>query len=342
MLWILGTKQESCPSSVPVKTPSLRTAVALKPFSGIEITVFTGRWAAPELLLPPCAEQKVRRSPARWGTHLRVGSQRCWQLIAGLCPIRAASAIKAQLLHLVSYHVSFRLFCYWNLLLWSCLKHYYRIQTAVQRLSFHGMYSSPSCNRTHFEAASKTYLHILSYWHEPAWLLPHVGGMRGQETTLFFAHTRLLQCCTGRTRGGGVGGKFLTTQSSVIWAQQRGASRTKHVWNQVSAKSLHISSLSRLLTRHKWKRTIRQQKEGRVSIVYIDLIKYLSKACDHWQYALWPNNRLHINNGFFFFFPQTFSIWVSCGGGRKERKFKKENPNHIHRDTFQIFMALPL
>lgn len=142
--------------------------------------------------------------------------------------------------------------------------------------------------------------------------------------------------------GGGVGGKFLTTQSSVIWAQQRGASRTKHVWNQVSAKSLHISSLSRLLTRHKWKRTIRQQKEGRVSIVYIDLIKYLSKACDHWQYALWPNNRLHINNGFFFFFPQTFSIWVSCGGGRKERKFKKENPNHIHRDTFQIFMALPL
>lgn len=118
---------------------------------------------------------------------------------------------------------------------------------------------------------------------------------------------------------GGGGGKFLTTQSSVIWAQQRGASRTKHVWNQVSAKSLHISSLSRLLTRHKWKRTIRQQKEGRVSIVYIDLIKYLSKACDHWQYALWPNNRLHINNGFFFFFSPDLQhmgiLW-----GREERK----------------------
>lgn len=299
MLWILGTKQESCPSSVPVKTPSLRTAVALKPFSGIEISVFTGRWAAPEPLLPPRAEQGVQRSPVRRGTHLRGVSQRCWQLTAGLCPARAASAIKAQLLYLLSYHGSFRLFCYWSLLLWSCLKHYYRIGSAVQRLSFHGTYSSPSCNRTHFEAASKTHLHILSYWHEPAWLLPHVGGMRGQETTPFFTHTTLLQRCAVRTRGGGKK-KFLTTQSSVIWAQQRGASRTKHVWNQVSAKSLHISSLSRLLTTHKWKRTIRQHKEGRVSIVYIDLIKYLSKACDHWQYALRLNNRLHINNGYFF------------------------------------------
>lgn len=81
------------------------------------------------------------------------------------------------------------------------------------------------------------------------------GGRR------FFAGKRLLQHCTIRRQGK----KNLTTQSSVIWAQQRGTFRTKHVWNQISAKSLHISSLSRLLTRSKWKCTIRQQREGTVS-----------------------------------------------------------------------------
>lgn len=138
--------------------------------------------------------------------------------------------------------------------------------------------------------------------------------------------------------GGGVGGcgKFLTTQSSVIWAQQTGASRTKHVWNQVSAKSLHISSLSRLLTRHKWKRTIRQQKEGRVSIVYIDLIKYLSKACDHWQYALWPNNRLHINNGFFFF-PRPSAYGYLVGEGGKKESLRKKTQT-IYTGTHSKFL----
>lgn len=74
------------------------------------------------------------------------------------------------------------------------------------------------------------------------------GGRR------FFADKRLFQHCTIRRQGK----KTLTTQSSVIWAQQRGTFRTKHFWNQISAKSLHISSLSRLLTRSKWKCTIRQ------------------------------------------------------------------------------------
>lgn len=141
--------------------------------------------------------------------------QRCQQLTAGLCPIQTPSASKAQFPNAVPSHVSFGLFSYcWALESSSvviCLKHHYCT------LTFRTTYSSPSCNRTHAEAVSKTCLHILSYWHKPAWLLLHVGGTGGQDTVLYrYKITSALY--SQNTRGN----KSFLLLKALSWAQHKG------------------------------------------------------------------------------------------------------------------------
>ena len=121
----------------------------------------------------------------------------CWPLPYANCKSKQSSAPLSDFLSLFFQIVSLLLsvgveFC------GHVLKHYYCTLTAGQRLSFHRTHSSPSCDRTHAGAMSKTHLCVLSYWCEPAWLLPHAGGMRGQQTP-FFADTRLLQRYAVRT-----------------------------------------------------------------------------------------------------------------------------------------------